>query len=188
MVSQQYRGWSDSMDVKADLALFWWQRLITFGSSRRRVKDDFIGIWLCTIYSKEQLNSSNILGDYRNPTKLKSEFGATKQLIYNVNSLVIELIRINIFWLCYNEVWPFFFLIWINNFGKKLEKMEQEIMLKTSVLCYRHSEVWNNDLIMIFTRLIHSALHDKNKKNLTENGTEDNTDKASNWGVRAKKV
>ena len=31
---QQYRAWSDFMDVQADLSLYWWQRLITFGSSR----------------------------------------------------------------------------------------------------------------------------------------------------------
>ena len=33
--SQQYRAWSACMDVKASLALYWWQRLITFGSSFR---------------------------------------------------------------------------------------------------------------------------------------------------------
>ena len=37
MVSQQYRAWSDCMDVKASLALYWWQRLITFGVGRIRV-------------------------------------------------------------------------------------------------------------------------------------------------------
>ena len=32
VVSQQYRAWSDCKD------LYWWQRLITFGASRIRVK------------------------------------------------------------------------------------------------------------------------------------------------------
>ena len=41
MVSQQYRAWSNCTDVQAGLALYWWQRLITFGSSKRRVK------WTC---------------------------------------------------------------------------------------------------------------------------------------------
>ena len=33
-VSQQYRAWSDCVDVQASLALYWWQRLIAFSSSR----------------------------------------------------------------------------------------------------------------------------------------------------------
>ena len=33
LVSQQYRAWSDCMDVQASLALNQWQRLITFSSS-----------------------------------------------------------------------------------------------------------------------------------------------------------
>ena len=37
MVSQQYRAWTDCTNVPAGLALYWWQRLITFGSSRLRV-------------------------------------------------------------------------------------------------------------------------------------------------------
>ena len=36
LVSQQYRAWSDCMDLQAGLALYW-QRLITFGSGRIRV-------------------------------------------------------------------------------------------------------------------------------------------------------
>ena len=32
LVSQQYRAWSDCTDVQADPALYWWQRLITFGA------------------------------------------------------------------------------------------------------------------------------------------------------------
>ena len=35
---QQYKAWSDCMDVQAGMALYWWQMLITFGSSRIRVK------------------------------------------------------------------------------------------------------------------------------------------------------
>ena len=31
LVSQQYRTWSDCMDVQDGLALYWQQRLITFG-------------------------------------------------------------------------------------------------------------------------------------------------------------
>ena len=31
LVSQQYRAWSDCTEVQAGLALYWWQRLITFG-------------------------------------------------------------------------------------------------------------------------------------------------------------
>ena len=38
MASQQYRAWSDCMDLQAGLVLVWWQRLITFGFSRIRVK------------------------------------------------------------------------------------------------------------------------------------------------------
>ena len=38
LVSQQYRAWSDCMDVQAGLALYWWQKLITFSFCRRRVK------------------------------------------------------------------------------------------------------------------------------------------------------
>ena len=32
-------AWSDCRDVKAGLALYWWQRLITFGFSRKRVNN-----------------------------------------------------------------------------------------------------------------------------------------------------
>ena len=35
--SQQYRAWSGCTDVLAGLVLYWWQRLITFGSRRKRV-------------------------------------------------------------------------------------------------------------------------------------------------------
>ena len=38
LVSQQYRTWSDCTDVQSGLALYWWQRLITFGVGRIRVK------------------------------------------------------------------------------------------------------------------------------------------------------
>ena len=38
LVSQQYTGWSDCMDVQAGLALYWWQSLITFSVGRIRVK------------------------------------------------------------------------------------------------------------------------------------------------------
>ena len=38
MLSQQYGAWSDSTDVQSGLALYWWQRLITFGVGRIRVK------------------------------------------------------------------------------------------------------------------------------------------------------
>jgi hypothetical protein len=34
---QKYRAWSDCTDVQVGLALNWWQRFITFGSSRARV-------------------------------------------------------------------------------------------------------------------------------------------------------
>ena len=37
LASQQCRAWTDCMDVQAGLALYWLQRLITFGSSRIRV-------------------------------------------------------------------------------------------------------------------------------------------------------
>ena len=36
--SQQYRAWSDCMDVQAGLAQYCWQRLITFGVGKIRVK------------------------------------------------------------------------------------------------------------------------------------------------------
>ena len=38
LVSQQYRAWSDYMDVLAGLALYWRQRLITFSFGRIMVK------------------------------------------------------------------------------------------------------------------------------------------------------
>ena len=38
LVSQQYRAWLDCMDVHAGLTLCWWQRVISFGSSRLMVK------------------------------------------------------------------------------------------------------------------------------------------------------
>ena len=38
LVSQQYRAWSDCTNMQAGLVLFWWQRLITFGSIGIRVK------------------------------------------------------------------------------------------------------------------------------------------------------
>ena len=38
LVSQQYRAWSDCTEVQAGLVLYWWQILITFGSSRIKVK------------------------------------------------------------------------------------------------------------------------------------------------------
>ena len=47
--SQQYRTWSDCMDVHAGLALYCWQRLITFGVGRIRVKTFN---WQHLIYSK----------------------------------------------------------------------------------------------------------------------------------------
>ena len=36
LVSQEYRAWSDCMNVQAGLALYWWKRLITVSSSRIR--------------------------------------------------------------------------------------------------------------------------------------------------------
>ena len=38
LFSQQYRDWSDCTDMQASLALYWWQRLITFSSDRIRAK------------------------------------------------------------------------------------------------------------------------------------------------------
>ena len=38
---QQYRAWSNCMDVQACLyILYWWQRLLTFCSGRIRIKSD----------------------------------------------------------------------------------------------------------------------------------------------------
>ena len=37
LVSQQYRAWSDCTVVQAGQALYWWQRLITFGVGRKRI-------------------------------------------------------------------------------------------------------------------------------------------------------
>ena len=39
LVSQQYRAWLDCMDMQADLAVYWWQRPITFGVSRFRLNE-----------------------------------------------------------------------------------------------------------------------------------------------------
>ena len=44
-VSQQYRAWSDCMNVQACLALYWWQRLISLGSSRIRFNIIFSPEW-----------------------------------------------------------------------------------------------------------------------------------------------
>ena len=41
MVSQQYRAWSDCPDMLAGLAIYFWQRLITLGSSRVRSNTEF---------------------------------------------------------------------------------------------------------------------------------------------------
>ena len=41
-VIQQYRAWSDCTALQTGLALYWWQRLITFGSSR---------IWVNTYFT-----------------------------------------------------------------------------------------------------------------------------------------
>ena len=41
-VSQQYRAWSDCTDVQTGLTLYWWQTIITFGSSRVKVKHDLL--------------------------------------------------------------------------------------------------------------------------------------------------
>ena len=41
LVGQQYRAWSDCMDVQAGLALYWWQRPNAFASSRIMVKIRF---------------------------------------------------------------------------------------------------------------------------------------------------
>ena len=43
--SKQYRAWSDCTNVRASLALCWWQMLITFGSSRIKVNHS------CTIFA-----------------------------------------------------------------------------------------------------------------------------------------
>ena len=37
LVSHQYRAWSDCIDVQAGLALYWWQRLITFGYGMKNI-------------------------------------------------------------------------------------------------------------------------------------------------------
>ena len=42
IVSQQYRAWSDCTDVQSCLALYWWQRLNTFGVGRIRVKGEYV--------------------------------------------------------------------------------------------------------------------------------------------------
>ena len=44
-ISQQYRAWSDCTEVQAGLALYWWQRLLTFCVGRIRVnKGHFIAL------------------------------------------------------------------------------------------------------------------------------------------------
>ena len=45
MISQQYIAWSDCTDVQAVLALYWWQRLITFGSNMIIVKHKTVMYW-----------------------------------------------------------------------------------------------------------------------------------------------
>ena len=46
-VSQQYTSWSDCTDVQAGVALYLWQKLITYGFSRIRVN-----IIVCLVYSE----------------------------------------------------------------------------------------------------------------------------------------
>ena len=45
MVSQQYRALSNCTDVQAGLALYWWQKLITFGVGRIRVNIFYLYRW-----------------------------------------------------------------------------------------------------------------------------------------------
>ena len=45
LVSQQYRAWSDCTHVQAGLALYWWQRLITFASSRLKAKANSLSLY-----------------------------------------------------------------------------------------------------------------------------------------------
>ena len=42
LVSRQFRALSVCIDVQAGLVLYWWQRLITFGSSRLSIKLSFV--------------------------------------------------------------------------------------------------------------------------------------------------
>ena len=62
----KYRAWSDCTEVQAGLALYWWQRLITFGVGRIRVN---LFTWLhpsksynvINIYDGKIINMTNYL-------------------------------------------------------------------------------------------------------------------------------
>ena len=64
MVSQQYRAWSECMEVQAVLALYWWQRLITFSVGRIRVKNQvsmlFCAVWLLLYICTKQKTVVNL--------------------------------------------------------------------------------------------------------------------------------
>ena len=46
LVSQQYRAWLNCTDVQAGLVLYWCQRLIIFGSSRIRVNNHQLRVYI----------------------------------------------------------------------------------------------------------------------------------------------
>ena len=84
MVSQQYRVWSDCTDVQAGLALYWWQRLITFGVSRIRVE-----VHSYTLFKDGQKKNyflNNILKPTINWSRVLKEilFMATTQCSFHV--------------------------------------------------------------------------------------------------------
>ena len=63
LVSQLCRAWSDCSEVQAGLALYWRQRLITFGSSRIRVKwtcPPFILFGNCPLYNVGDNQDENL--------------------------------------------------------------------------------------------------------------------------------
>ena len=66
LVSHHYRACSDCTDVQAGTGINWWQRLITFGSSRTKVNNNHS---LNTMYSKGIIINMN--ATYNNASLMK---------------------------------------------------------------------------------------------------------------------
>ena len=93
LVSQQYRAWSVYMDVQAGLAVYWWQRLITFGSSWIRVNSllwniicmkffVYLNVRVCVGIEKEPSEDSSwYCPKCVKPNKSKSKRGRKKKKV-----------------------------------------------------------------------------------------------------------
>ena len=61
LVSQQFWAWSDCTYVQTGLNLYWWKRLITFDSSRIRVKNWFYDNFKFYMQAKLKTDGSRIM-------------------------------------------------------------------------------------------------------------------------------